>query len=55
MNFSNPNFNIKDIIKNNADSLNDISLYVDFAIISTIHKQVQNIDFDTEKNMPKIF
>lgn len=53
MNFSNPNFNIKDIINNNVDSLNDISLYVDFAITSTIHKQVQDIDFDTEKKYAK--
>ena len=53
MNFSNPNFNIKDIINNNVDSLNDISLYVDFAITSTIHKQVQDIDLDTEKQYAK--
>lgn len=48
--YTNPNFDISAIEGfNNIDGLGGISSYMDFAISSTIHKQIPNVDVETEK------
>lgn len=50
LDYMDPNFDIKGIASfNNIDGLKGIASYLDFAIETTIRRQVPNVDTETEK------